>query len=136
MSTATSDIELAAAVRRAIATHLEAHEAASAQELERMLAVHVAGYRPDAGANTLRQQLAQLAHRGHVHSVTAGGRQCWKRGPGPLAGRIAMARRVLRLDTSVYEPAAATVVRPGAMDFARIPSLLLGRRSLYWGTSR
>ena len=129
MSTATSDIELAAAVRRAIATHLEAHEAASAQELERMLAVHVAGYRPEAGGNTLRQQLTQLAHRGHVHSVTAGGRQCWKRGPGPLAGRIAMARRV-------YDPAAATVVRPGAMDFARIPSLLLGRRSLYWGTSR
>ena len=52
------------------------------------------------------------------------------------AGRIATARRVLRLDTSVYEPAAFTVVRPGAMDFARIPSLLLGRRSVYWGTSR
>ena len=110
MSTATSDIELAAAVRRAIATHLEAHEAASAQELERMLAVHVAGYRPEAGGNTLRQQLTQLAHRGHVHSVTAG--------------------------AALPALAAATVVRPGAMDFARIPSLLLGRRSLYWGTSR
>jgi len=27
-------------------------------------------------------------------------------------------------------------VNPFAMDFARIPSLLLGRRSVYWGTSR
>jgi hypothetical protein len=43
---------------------------------------------------------------------------------------------VLRLDTSVYEPEAAEVIRPGAMDFARIPSLLLGQRSSYWGTSR
>ena len=136
MSTPTPDNEQAADVRRAIATHLEAHEAASAQELERMLAARVEGYRPEAGGTSLRQQLAQMAHRGHVHSVTVGGRPCWKRGPGPLAGRIAMARRVLRLDTSVYEPADVTVVRPGAMDFARIPSLLLGQRSLYWGTSR
>jgi hypothetical protein len=138
MNTTTRDNphELAADVRRAVATHLEAHEAASAKELERMLAECIVGLQPEAGGAALRQQLSHLADRGHVHSVKVDGRSRWKLGPGPLAGRIAAARRVLRLDTSVYEPAAATVVRPGAMDFARIPSLLLGQRSRYWGTSR
>ncbi|SEJ95344.1 MULTISPECIES: hypothetical protein [unclassified Variovorax] len=135
MST-TPDHALAGEVRRAVASHLETHEAASAKELERMLAQRVAGYRPEPGSTALRQQLARLADGGHVHSVAVGGRACWKQGPAPLAGRIAAARRVLRLDSSVYAPEAATVVRPGAMDFARIPSLLLGQRSGYWGASR
>jgi hypothetical protein len=116
----TPDHALAGEVRRAVASHLETHEAASAKELERMLAQRVAGYRPEPGSTALRQQLARLADGGHVHSVAVGGRACWKQG----------------LDSSVYAPEAATVVRPGAMDFARIPSLLLGQRSGYWGTSR
>jgi hypothetical protein len=123
-------------VRRAVAAHLEAHEAASAKELDRMLAERVAGYQHEPGGTALREQLARLADSGHVHSVTIGGRPRWKQGPAPLTERIAAARRVLRLDTSVYEPEATEVIRPGAMDFARIPSLLLGQRSSYWGTSR
>ncbi|MGJ7527119.1 hypothetical protein [Variovorax sp. GB1P17] len=135
MST-TSDSQLAGRVQRAVATHLEAHEAASAKELEGMLAACVDGYQSEAGGTALRQQLAKLADCGHVHRVTVGGQPRWKQGPGPLAARIAAARRVLRLDTSVYTPETTTVVRPAAMDFARIPSLLLGHRSGYWGTSR
>ncbi|QNK70264.1 hypothetical protein [Variovorax sp. PAMC26660] len=132
----TSDSQLAGQVQRAVATHLEAHEAASAKELEGMLAACVDGYQPEAGRAALRQQLAKLADCGHVHRVTVGGQPRWKQGPGPLPARIAAARQVLRLDTSVYTPETTTVVRPGAMDFARIPSLLLGHRSGYWGTSR
>lgn len=133
----TPDHPLAAQVQRAVTTHLEAHEAASAKELERMLAECIAGYQPEPGGTALRQQLARLADCGHVHRVTVGGQPRWKQGPGPLAAHIASARRVLRLDSSVYSPPeAATPVRPGAMDFARIPSLLLGHRSDYWGTSR
>lgn len=132
----TPDSPLAGQVQRAVATHLEAHEAASAKELEGMLARCVEGYQPEPGGAVLRQQLARLADCGHVHRVTVGGQSRWKQGPGPLAARIAAARRVLRLDTSVYTPEATAVVRPGAMDFARIPSLLLGHRSGYWGTSR
>jgi len=135
MSGAPPDCELAGEVRRAVATHLETHGAASAKELERMLAERITGYQPEAGRMALQQQLARLIAGGHAHRVTVGGRPRWKRGPGPLAGRIATARRVLRLDTSVYEPCITTVVRPGAMDFARIPSLLLGHRTCYWGTS-
>ena len=136
MTSAAHDHELAGKVRRAVATHLEAHGVACAKELERMLVERVAGYRPEPGGATLRQQLATLARGGHVHTVTIGGRSRWKPGPGPLAGGIAAARRVLRLDSSVYEPEVACVVRPGATDFARIPSLLLGQRTCYWADSR
>lgn len=130
------DPDLADKVRRAVAAHLDANEAASAKELDRMLAEHVDGYQPEPGGTALRQHLAKLAHGGHVHSVAVGGKPHWKQGPGPVAGRIAKGRRVMLLDTSVYEPEEVPVIRPGAMDFARIPSLLLGHRSGYWGTSR
>jgi hypothetical protein len=133
----TTDHSMAWQVQHAVATHLSAHEAASARELESMLAACVAGWQPEPDGTALRQQLARLADSGHVHRVTVGGQPRWKQGPGPLAARIATARRVLRLDTSVYSPPeAGAPVRPGAMDFARIPSLLLGHRSDYWGTSQ
>lgn len=135
MSIAT-DRELDREVQRAVAAHLEANEAASAKELDSMLAERVEGYRPEPGGTALRQQLAKLADGGHVHSVAVGGKPQWKQGPGPVAGRIAKGRRVMLLDSSVYEPEEVPVIRPGAMDFARIPSLLLGHRSGYWGTSR
>ncbi|WP_395318405.1 hypothetical protein [Variovorax sp. UC74_104] len=130
------DRDLAGEVRRAVAAHLEANDAASAKELDSMLAERVEGYRPDPGGAALRQHLAKLAEGGHVHSVAVGGRPQWKRGPAPMAGRIAKGRRVMLLDASVYEPEAVPVIRPGAMDFARIPSLLLGHRRDYRGTSR
>jgi hypothetical protein len=136
MTSAPPDLELAGEVRRAVTAHLETHEVASAKELECMLAECIAGYQAEPGRMALHQQLARLIASGHAHRVMVRGRPCWKRGPGPLAGRIATARRVLRLDTSVYEPCIATVIRPGAMDFARIPSLLLGHRTSYWGTSQ
>ncbi|HEX7865978.1 MAG TPA: hypothetical protein VF555_13585 [Variovorax sp.] len=135
MST-TPNHDLASKVHRAVAAHLEANDAASAKELDCMLAERVEGYQPEPGGAALRQHLAKLAHGGHVHSVAVGGKPHWKQGPGPVAGRIAKGRRVMLLDTSVYEPEEVPVIRPGAMDFARIPSLLLGHRSGYWGTSR
>jgi len=130
------DRDLAGEVRRAVAAHLEANDAASAKELDSMLADRVEGYRAEPGGAALRQHLAKLAEGGHVHSVAVGGRPQWKRGPAPMAGRIAKGRRVMLLDASVYEPVAVPVIRSGAMDFARIPSLLLGHRKDYRGTSR
>lgn len=121
---------------RAIAAHLETHGAASAGELDRMLAHRLAGYRPEPGSPALRRELARLANGGHVHAVTVGGRRRWRCGPGPVAERIALARRVTRLDTSVYTPVHRPVVRPGALDFTRVPSLLLGTRFGYWGSSQ
>ncbi|MNU79633.1 hypothetical protein D3C71_692480 [compost metagenome] len=121
---------------RAVAAHLEAHGTASAGELDRMLAHHLAGYRPEPGSPALRRQLARLADGGHVHAVTVGGRRRWRCGPGPVAERMASARRVTRLDTSVYMPMHSPVVRPGALDFTRVPSLLLGTRFGYWGSAQ
>lgn len=123
-------------VRRAVSVHLEVHGAASEPELERMLASRLASFRPESHRPALMWQLKQWAAAGHVHCVTVAGRRRWKYGPGPVAGRLAQARRVLRLDTSVYEPAPAAVVRAGAMDFARIPSLLLGHRTPYWRSAQ
>ncbi|MET3465674.1 hypothetical protein [Variovorax atrisoli] len=130
------DIDLAGKVQRAVAAHFEANESASAKELDCMLAQRVEGYRCEPGGAALRQHLAKLADGGHVHSVAVGGKPQWKRGPAPMAGRIAKGRRVMLLDASVYEPEIVPVIRPGAMDFARIPSLLLGHRRDYRGASR
>ena len=131
----TPDRDLAGEVQRAVAAHLEATKAASAKELDNMLAQRVEGYRPEPGNVALRQHLAKLASSGQVHSVAVGGTPYWKQGPGPVAGHVAKSRRVMLLDSSVYEPEVVPVIRPGAMDFARIPSLLLGHRSDYWGDS-
>ncbi|MCY1546643.1 hypothetical protein D9M68_826490 [compost metagenome] len=88
---------------RAVAAHLEAHGTASAGELDRMLAHHLAGYRPEPGSPALRRQLARLADGGHVHAVTVGGRRRWRCGPGPVAERMASARS----GAAVVEPATA-----------------------------
>jgi hypothetical protein len=119
------------AARRAILGHLQDRGAASQTELDRVLRARIADHRDDPACSGLRQLLSLLARGGHIHRIGARGKRRWKSGTGPLTERTAAARQIPMLGTSVYRPPVPSAVRQGAMDFTRIPSVLLGRRCPY-----
>jgi len=120
-------------VRRAVVGHLKTNGPATIVQLSE-IAKTVPGYSDDQINSGLRRHMHALAAAGHVHRIEADGQRVWVAGPQPIAAGAASARQVMLMDTSVYVPSAGPAMRPGAMDFARHPSVLLGQRCAYRST--
>ncbi|KLN57645.1 hypothetical protein [Variovorax paradoxus] len=117
-------------VRRAVVDHLKANGPASITQLNE-IAKTVPGHSDDETCSGLRRHMHALAAAGHAHRVEVDGQRLWISGPQPIAEGAAGARQVMVMDGSVYMPSPGPAMRPGAMDFARHPSVLLGQRCAY-----
>ena len=122
--------QLSSPLRRAIVKYLASHEPTSVADLHQQLQ-GVVGYSDDAACSLLRKTLFSLAGAGHVHRVTVDDQRLWASGPEPIPQGAATARQVMVLDRSVYQPSPGPAMRPGATDFLRHPSVMLGRRTDY-----
>lgn len=128
----TAKGELTSPITQAIVRHLWDHGPSNIWSIDQVL-LKVDGYSDNSAMAGLQRRLRKLQTQGHIHRVRRGDTVLYVAGPNPHAKAetpkvdlVEPARR----NVMAGAPYTATwnVARQGALDYAKCPSLHMGKR--------
>lgn len=128
----TAKGELTSPITQAIVRHLWDHGPSNIWDIDQVL-IKVDGYSDNSAMAGLQRRLRKLQAQGHIHRTRRGDTLLYVAGPDPRAEAPAPKADLVepaRRNVMAGDPYTATwnVARPGALDYAKCPSLHMGKR--------